>query len=254
MQFQCPAETKHDGILLTLDGVVNLQLSSKTVGLFDAFYNSVKPINLLQNSLELSAPGKLSAGNSEFHFELPLVCKKEPRKLYETYHGVFISINYQLKCDVNVKRNFLGKSLQKVQQFCVQYKPTPLSDEATRAVPFSLSMTNAKERVTMPRFLITGRLDRLESCVTMPITGSLTVQHTEAPIRSIEMQLVRVETCGCDEGYSKDATEVQTIQIADGNVMPKLEIPIYMVLPRLFTCPTLLTKNFKIGRLRFALL
>ncbi|XP_001985284.2 vacuolar protein sorting-associated protein 26C [Drosophila grimshawi] len=246
VQFHCPSETKHDGILLTLEGVVNLQLSSKTVGLFDAFYNSVKPINLLQNSLELSSPGKLSAGNSEFHFELPLVCKKEPRKLYETYHGVFISINYQLKCDVNVKRNFLGKSLQKVQQFCVQYKPAPLSEEATRAVPFSLSMINAKDRVTMPRFLITGCLDRIESCVTMPITGSLTVQHTEAPIRSIEMQLVRVETCGCDEGYSKDATEVQTIQIVDGNVMPKLEIPIYMVLPRLFTCPTLLTKNFKI--------
>ncbi|ALC45131.1 CG4074 [Drosophila busckii] len=244
VQFQCPAETKHEGIQLTLDAIVNLQLSTKTVGLFDALYNSVKPITLLQNSLELSAPGKLSAGNSEFHFELPLVCKKEPRRLYETYHGIFISINYQLKCDV--KRNFLGKSLQKVQQFCVQYKPNPFDDESPKFMPFSLSMSNVKDRVTMPRFLITGRLDRSEYCVTMPITGNLTIQHTDTPIKSIELQLVRVETCGCDEGYSKDATEVQTIQIADGNVMPKLEIPIYMVLPRLFTCPTLLTKNFKI--------
>jgi len=88
VQFQCSQETKHEGITLYLEGIVNLQLSAKTVGLFDAFYNSVKPINLLQNSLELSAPGKLSAGRSEFHFELPLVCKKEPRILYETYHGV----------------------------------------------------------------------------------------------------------------------------------------------------------------------
>lgn len=32
----------------------------------------------------------------------------------------------------------------------------------------------------------------------------LTVQHTEAAIKSIEMQLVRVETCGCAEGYSRD--------------------------------------------------
>lgn len=32
----------------------------------------------------------------------------------------------------------------------------------------------------------------------------MTVQHTEAAIKSIEMQLVRVETCGCAEGYSRD--------------------------------------------------
>ncbi|XP_017053450.1 vacuolar protein sorting-associated protein 26C [Drosophila ficusphila] len=250
VQFQCSQETKHEGIMLYLEGIVNLQLSTKTVGLFDAFYNSVKPINLLQNSLELSAPGKLSAGRSEFHFELPLVCKKEPRILYETYHGVFINVNYQLNC--TVKRNFLGKSMTRIQQFCVQYKPVALGEDSLKAAPFSLSPdslqknASAKERLSMPRFLITGRLDRSESCVTTPITGSITVQHTEAAIKSIEMQLVRVETCGCDEGYSKDATEIQTIQIADGNVLPKFELPIYMVLPRLFTCPTLLTKNFKI--------
>lgn len=61
------------------------------------------------------------------------------------------------------------------------------------------------------------------------------------------MQLVRVETCGCAEGYSRDATEIQNIQIADGNICAKLQIPIYMIFPRLFTCPTLISKNFKIG-------
>lgn len=66
------------------------------------------------------------------------------------------------------------------------------------------------------------------------------------PIKSIEIQLVRVETCGCAEGFSRDATEIQNLQIADGNVSPKVQIPIYMQLPRLFTCPTLQTRNFKI--------
>lgn len=73
------------------------------------------------------------------------------------------------------------------------------------------------------------------------------MQHTEVAIKSIEMQLVRVETCGCAEGYSRDATEIQNIQIADGNICTKLQIPIYMIFPRLFTCPTLISKNFKIG-------
>lgn len=55
-----------------------------------------------------------------------------------------------------------------------------------------------------------------------------------------------METCGCAEGYSRDATEIQNIQLADGNICAKLQIPIYMIFPRLFTCPTLITKNFKI--------
>ena len=37
-----PHEFKHDGITLSMEGAVNLQLSSKNVGIFEAFYNSVK--------------------------------------------------------------------------------------------------------------------------------------------------------------------------------------------------------------------
>lgn len=44
------------------------------------------------------------------------------------------------------------------------------------------------------------------------------------------------------------ATEIQNIQIAEGNVCVKLQIPIYMIFPRLFTCPTLISKNFKVGK------
>lgn len=32
----------------------------------------------------------------------------------------------------------------------------------------------------------------------------LIVHECNVPIKSIELQLVRVETCGCAEGYSKD--------------------------------------------------
>lgn len=33
---------QHQGVSLTMEGTVNLQLSSKSVGVFEAFYNSVK--------------------------------------------------------------------------------------------------------------------------------------------------------------------------------------------------------------------
>ena len=36
-----------------------MQLSAKSVGLFEAFYNSVKPIVLLTNTIEIAKPGKL---------------------------------------------------------------------------------------------------------------------------------------------------------------------------------------------------
>lgn len=42
-------------------------------------------------------------------------------------------------------------------------------------------------------------------------------------------------------------TEIQNVQIGDGEVSShQLPIPIYMIFPRLFTCPTLITNNFKI--------
>lgn len=45
------------------------------------------------------------------------------------------------------------------------------------------------------------------------------------------------------------ATEIQNIQIGEGDVPRNIAIPIYMVFPRLFTCPTSITANFKIGML-----
>lgn len=42
------------------------------------------------------------------------------------------------------------------------------------------------------------------------------------------------------------ATEIQNIQIADGNVVRGLSIPIFMVFPRLFTCATTIAKQFKV--------
>ena len=45
------------------------------------------------------------------------------------------------------------------------------------------------------------------------------------------------------------ATEIQNIQIGDGDVARNIEIPVIMLFPRTFTCPTLITTNFKIGTL-----
>lgn len=46
--LQTNSDIKHDGIFLSMEGSVNLQLSSKNFGIFEAFYNSVK-VSLLFN-------------------------------------------------------------------------------------------------------------------------------------------------------------------------------------------------------------
>jgi len=60
--------------------------------------------------------------------------------------------------------------------------------------------------------------------------------------------LLRLETVGSTNGqdYCSDETEIQTLQICDGDVARNLAVPIYLVLPRLFTCPSLETPNFRL--------
>jgi len=42
------------------------------------------------------------------------------------------------------------------------------------------------------------------------------------------------------------ASEVQRLDIADGDIVPKLPLMIFMIWPRLYTCPTVHSPNFKI--------
>ncbi|XP_059542429.1 vacuolar protein sorting-associated protein 26C isoform X1 [Myotis daubentonii] len=239
---------QHQGLSLTVEGTVNLQLSAKSVGVFEAFYNSVKPIQIINSTIEMVKPGKFPSGKTEIPFEFPLHVKGN-KVLYETYHGVFVNIQYTLRCDM--KRSLLAKDLTKTCEFIVHSAPQK-GKLTPSPVDFAITpetLQNVKERALLPKFLVRGHLNSTNCVITQPLTGELVVESSEAAVRSIELQLVRVETCGCAEGYARDATEIQNIQIADGDVCRGLSVPIHMVFPRLFTCPTLETTNFKVGRI-----
>ena len=49
------------------------------------------------------------------------------------------------------------------------------------------------------------------------------------------------------EDNLKQASEVQNIQIADGDVPRGTVVPLFMVFPRYFSCPTQESAAFKIG-------
>uniref|UniRef100_A0A0K8TF21 Vacuolar protein sorting-associated protein 26C n=1 Tax=Lygus hesperus TaxID=30085 RepID=A0A0K8TF21_LYGHE len=241
-----PQQIKHNGIALSMEGIVSLQLSPKNVGIFEAFYNSVKPVQICYALVDISGPNTIPQGKTEIPFEVPLVTKPN-RMMHETYHGVFINIQYTLKCEL--RRGFMLKDMIKVAEFIVEYKPKKQNTDV-KPVNFVItpdSLEGGVDLGTIPGFRISGTIDSTACNISKPFTGQITIQHSEIPIKSIELQLVRVETCGCAEGYAKDVTEIQNIQIGEGNVASGIAIPIYMIFPRLFTCPSLATNNFKVG-------
>lgn len=59
----------------------------------------MKPIQIINSSIDVLKPGKIPSGKTEVPFHLPLLVKgsKVP---YEIYHSVFVNIQYTLCCDM----------------------------------------------------------------------------------------------------------------------------------------------------------
>lgn len=236
-----------ESINLQAEGTVSLQLSAKSVGLFEAFYSSIKPVELLSHQEVLKPAGKLSEGVSEVPFQFTLSPVKG-EKLHETYHGVFVNMQYVVT--VEVRRGMLSKNLKRQLEFVVeapetgrQIKPQP---SPFSLVPESLENVKKSSLHHIPAFKIVGRIDSVACNIAQPFTGEITIEECSATIKSVELQLVRVETCSYADGLAREATEIQNIQIADGAVCYGWPIPIHMVFPRLFTAPTVTSRTFKV--------
>mmetsp|Transcript_38065 Transcript_38065/g.98272 ORF Transcript_38065/g.98272 Transcript_38065/m.98272 type:complete len:298 (-) Transcript_38065:456-1349(-) len=237
---------QHSGITMEVEGSIGLQLSAKAVGLFDAFYANVKPIRIMHFNIDVQKGTKLAQGKTELPFEFR-IAPLDDMRLFETYHGVYINITYNLNCEM--ARSLLAKNMKAQLEFVVHM---PSKEEPVeKRVPFKVtpeSLENVKRTslTAIPRFRLSGHLDSSVCNIMKPFTGEIVVEECEAVIKSIELQLIRVETCGGLEGVAREATEIQSIQVADGDVQRNLRIPLYMIFPRLFTCPTTAANTFKI--------
>lgn len=170
-----------------------------------------------------------------------------------------------LKCDM--KRHMLTKDIQELLEFYIEYdnrqnneqvpiqfdiRPQPIIFTLNPDSIETLDRSYPNKREHIPKFQISGQLDSYVCKISEPFAGEFMIDYCDAKIRSIELQLVRVETCGNlnspGKDFTRDATEIQNIQIGDGDIERGVKIPIYMIFPRLFTCPTLKTGNFRIGK------
>jgi len=136
---------------------------------------------------------------------------------------------------------------------------TPLfASSLLTAPPFPQTLDNVRSSKIgrIPEFNIKGKFHRANCLINMPLTGEVTVVSSANKISSIDVQLVRIESISSALGSNgelskgdmvKEATEIESLQIAVGDVVRNMVIPIYMVLPRVYTCPTLTTATFSVG-------
>jgi len=242
------SKISHQGIKLQVEGAVNLQLSARSVGLFEAFYSSIKPMELVNYGITICSPGKIPKGETELPFEFDLKPRKN-MKCFETYHGVYINAQYIIT--VEMLRSMLSKNHKKSMEFivknkCKAFEKTQVNFEITPEKIQNLKNVQKQNAKNIPEFSIRGHFDSGVCNIEEPFTGNIVVEKCDVEIKSIELQFVRVETCTYADTEIREATEVQNIQLADGNICHQFDIPIYMIFPRLFTCITTISKSFKV--------
>ena len=220
------------------------------MGLLETFYSSIKPREIFGFKKKLEGAGNIPGGRK---YEIPFSFDLKPcageDTLYPTFHGVYISISYGIKVEVE-GRGWTSSNLTKEIEFIIDRIPDK-DRSKSKPVEFKInknSLENVHQDVmrSLPDFQFEGRIPTTRCPVNSPFTGELEIKEAKSPIKSVSLQLVRVEYVKFAEGEAKEATEVQNIQIAQGDVCRKLVIPLYMIFPRLFTCPTLRTETFKI--------
>eukprot|EP00762_Andalucia_godoyi_P008009 ANDGO_03492.mRNA.1 Down syndrome critical region protein 3 homolog len=259
----------HQGLTVTVFGQCNVQLQpAKTMGVSDIVLTPLRPITLIKSITTIVPPNaeKFPEGRTEVPFAIPFAMPSESHlrphveefDFLESYHGVLISTVYTITAEL--ARGTFSKNISKEVEFFVQVpklveRGSQAAAALLRPVEINLSKDDIKTvklnrgSAMLPSFVISGHLNsaicNLNGSGTLD--GELTVVECDAILRSIELQLVRVESLITGESApAREATEIQNIQLVDGDLPRGIAVPIYMVFPRLFTCPSMKTRQYGI--------
>lgn len=102
---------------MKVEGSARLQVSAKSAGLFDAFYSAVAPLELVYLHIPVAPAGKVPFGITKIPFEFELL-GNDNQQLFETYHGVYVSVKYEIVCDC--VRGIMKSNLHKTMEFIVE--------------------------------------------------------------------------------------------------------------------------------------
>ncbi|KAH9763421.1 vacuolar protein sorting-associated protein 26 [Citrus sinensis] len=241
----------HYGIHLTVNGSANLQVRGGSAGVVESLYGVIKPIKILKKSQEIRTSGRIGSGTTEVPFSMNLKQHGEENleRFYETFHGADINIQYLVTVDI--MRGYLHKSLSATVEFIVETDKADLLERPVSPEMVVFYITQDTQRhPLLPElksggFKVTGKMSTQCSLLD-PITGELTVEASSVPIHSIDIHLLRMESILLGEKIISETSLIQTTQVADGDVCRNMTLPIYVILPRLLTCPTVLAGPFSV--------
>jgi len=206
-----------------------------------------KRIIFMTKKVNVAENGMLFSGGDPLNFSFKLE-STTTNPLIDSYVGVDFSIIYKVNITL-LKRRGEAKPLEATAKFDCRVPGGGISAELGRgnksqdfSITPDLLNPDPKAGGKVPRFNFCGQIASVNCCFDEPFDGHLILKESEIMIKSIEIQLVRVETF---EGKT-NATEIQNIQVADGNVLANLEIPLYMLFPNSYSCATYIHAEFKI--------
>jgi hypothetical protein len=233
-------------------------MSMQLIGSYSIKNNKMTPptvsvIKFFSKKLKIHDAGKLIYGNNNsFKFKFPLVeDRNNEQYLYESYQGVLISISYEMQVEVFTNKGTQTSDVKKINVFVPNQGLKP--DLKKKVAPYEFEINpQSLEKIKIsqnkiPKFHILARADNTNCDLNQPFNGYVIVKESEIVIKSLELQFVRNENINLPGGETlTEVSEIQNLQIGDGDVNKDVEIPLYMIFPRFFSCASLETKIAKI--------
>lgn len=194
--------------------------------------------------------------NNPARFKFPLTsdgCDSGSSCLYETYHGVSVSIGYEICAEaICAGKQFSSKS----SRILVLVPGQGINKRFGRkrvTYQFNLNPKNIEscqlaDPNKMPKFQMEGFLENINCCIDKPFNGFCNIKECSTQIKSLELQFMRNEKVLHQEFQGNgEVSEIQNLQIGDGDVIRNLDIPVFMIFPRGFCCANLDTKEVSLS-------
>eukprot|EP01016_Furgasonia_blochmanni_P037458 TRINITY_DN4417_c0_g1_i6.p1 TRINITY_DN4417_c0_g1~~TRINITY_DN4417_c0_g1_i6.p1 ORF type:complete len:314 (-),score=77.31 TRINITY_DN4417_c0_g1_i6:308-1249(-) len=230
------------------DGIITTHQSSKPNKELDAVLKEVGQAVIFKHEIDLVQDKFILPDKSEFPFKIALT-PGEGEVLLESYIGVFLSITYEIKVEMKNQAGSIAKAAANFYVFVPEFGRQAFRNKVVTPTPVNFTLESPQTEVGNKKispFKVTGRLESTVLSINDEVTGEFTLENCESDIRSIEIQLVRVESIVGKSAKFLQATEIQNLQVADGNISKGVVVPIYMTLPKYFSCPSVHHKEYRV--------
>jgi hypothetical protein len=208
----------------------------------------------LKKDLKIISEGTLEKSNnpSSIYFKFPLIPESNDN-YYESYHGVVISIIYELSCNLQVINSNENYNSDKVK-ININVPGMGINNNfGCKLVPYYFNLNNKNmennqlQNKSLPDFNIECFINNINCNFDKPFDGYIIIHNCNVEIKSIELQFLRHEETVINNVNINETSEIQNLQIGDGDVNKNIEIPLFMIFPKTFSCATLNNNKIKIS-------